>query len=461
MSWPPIYDPSYRPALDEPYWQRHEETMSADERRALILAKLQAQIAYCWERSPFYREKWQRAGFHPDKLKALDDLARIPVLTKDELRHEQEASPPLGRYLCAKPEALVRIHGTSGTTGQPTVFAIDRGDWARIAHAHARIMWGFGVRPSDTVFIGSPFSLYVGSWGALVGTERLGATAFPFGAGLPGQTERAVRWLARVKPTVFYGTPSYALYLAETARKLGIDPRADFAFRILFFSGEPGAGVPATKRRIEETFGGICIDTGSMAEMTPWMTNGECRFRRGMHLWQDIVYTELIDKDSGEKVPYGEEGVPVYTHLERTSQPMIRYYSGDLARWTDEPCPCGRTYPRLPLGIYGRADDMFIIRGVNLYPAAIENVLRAFPELGEEYRIIIDRNREMDTLLVQVEPAAPLEQMASQHLQERVEAALRRALGVATRVAIGEAGMLERTEFKARRVIDKRDLSFN
>lgn len=460
MTWPPVYDPHYRPPEDEPYWLRREETMAPEARRELILAKLQAQVSYCWERSPFYREKWQRAGFYPEKLKTLDDLARIPLLTKDELRREQQEHPPFGRYLCTTPETLARIHGTSGTTGQSTIFAIDQGDWARIAHAHARIMWGFGVRPRDTVFIASPFSLYVGSWGALVGTERLGAAAFPFGAGMPGQTERAVQWLARVKPTVFYGTPSYALYLAETARRLGLDPKEDFRFRILFFSGEPGAGVPATRQRIEATFGGICVDTGSMAEMTPWMTNGECRERQGMHLWQDIVYTELVDKASGERIPYGEEGVPVYTHLERTSQPMIRYWSGDLARWSDEPCPCGRTYPRLPLGIYGRADDMFIVRGVNLYPAMIENVLRTFPDLAEEYRIVIDREREMDTLLVQVEVARALalESEALTSLQARVEAALKGAIGVAAKLAVVPAGTLERTEFKARRIVDKRDL---
>jgi phenylacetate-CoA ligase len=457
VTWPPVYSKD-RLEENEPYWCRREETMPAREREALVLAKLQAQIAYAWERSPFYREKWQAAGFQPERLGTLADLARIPVLTKDELRREQEAHPPFGRYLCADPRALVRMHGTSGTTGKPTIFAIDEGDWARIGFAHARIMWGFGVRPRDTVFIGSLFSLYVGSWGALAGTERLGATAFPFGAGTPGQTERAVAWIARVKPTVFYGTPSYALYLAEAARKLGVDPKDDFAFRILFFSGEPGAGVPATRRRIEETFGGICVDTGSMAEMTPWMTNGECAERSGMHLWQDIVYTELVGKDSGERVPYGEEGVPVYTHLERTSQPMIRYWSGDLARWTDEPCRCGRSYPRLPLGIYGRADDMFIVRGVNIYPTVVENVLRAFPALGEEFRIVISREEEMDTLLLQVEPALPLSAEDEASLLREVEAALRKAIGVAARLALLPAGSLERTEFKARRTLDKREL---
>lgn len=460
MTWPPVYDPTYRPALEDPYWFRDLETMPVEDRRRLILAKLREQVAYAWARAPFYRRKWQQSGFHPDQLRTLDDLRRIPILTKDELRREQEENPPFGGYLCVDPGSLVHIHGTSGTTGRPTVFGIDAGDWARIAHTHARIMWSFGVRPTDTVFIGSIFSLYIGSWGALVGTERLGATAFPFGAGVPGQTERAVEWIALVKPTVFYGTPSYALYLAEVAQRMGYDPRRDFRFRILFFSGEPGAGVPTTKRRIEQTYGGICVDTGSMAEMTPWMTNAECVHRRGMHLWQDIVYAEVVDRDTREPVPFGEEGVLVYTHLERTSQPMIRYWSGDLTRWTDEPCPCGRTYPRLPMGIYGRVDDMFIVRGVNLYPAAIENVLRGFAELGEEYRIVISRETAMDTLVVQVESREPLQEdsEAARALRGRIEAALKRSVGVRAQVAVLPPGTLPRTEFKARRVVDQRKL---
>src|SRR3989442_395411 len=186
----------------------------------------------------------------------------------------------------------------------------------------------------------------------------------------------AVEWARELKPTAFYGTPSYALQFAETARREGIDPRT-FGLRTVFFSGEPGAGIPATKRLIEETFGGRCVDMGSMAEMTPWMTNAECRHRTGMHLWQDLVYTQVCAPETFAPLPFGAEGTPVYTHLERTSQPMIRLVSGDLARWTDEPCPCGRTYPRLPDGLYGRIDDMFIVRGEHIYPSAIEDTLRA------------------------------------------------------------------------------------
>jgi len=349
------------------------------------------------------------------------------------------------------------VQGTSGTTGKPTAFGISRGDMQRIAEAHARIMWGFGVRQEDIVFIGSFFSLYWGSWGALLGAERLGAVAFPFGAGVAGQTDRAIEWMREVRPTVFYGTPSYSLYIAERAKERGIDPARDFNFRILFFSGEPGAGVPSTKKRIEETYGAVCIDSGSTAEMTPWMANSECVHRQGMHLWQDIVYAELVDPATQKRVPYGQEGVTVYTHLERNSQPMIRFWAGDISRWVDDPCPCGRTYPRLPRGIYGRADDMFVVRGENVYPSAIENVLRGIPGFGDEYRIIITREKTMDEMIVQAEYVKGIDPQMISSLKDKLEAELK-ANGLRAVVQMVEPDRLERTEFKARRVIDKRDL---
>src|SRR5207237_1440144 len=271
-----------------------------------------AQVQWAWERSPFYRRAWEAAGVSPATLRTLADLRRFPVIQKADLRAAQAAHPPFGDYLCLAPGEVARIHGTSGTTGRPTVFGVGRDDWERIGEAHARILWGAGIRPGDTVLVASFFSLYLGSWGALKGCERLGATAFPFGAGLPGQTLMAVQWARDLAPTAFYGTPSYALHFAATARREGIDPRA---------------------------FG------------------------------------------------------------LRTSQPMIRLVSGDVARWTDEPCPCGRTYPRLPHGLYGRLDDMFIVRGENVYPSAIEDVLRAIDGFGGEFSVIVSRREAMDELL--------------------------------------------------------------
>jgi len=455
--WPPIYDRSYLPAADEPYWNRTLETMDPEEREVqIILPKLQAQLSYAYENSSFYRNKWDKAGIHPRDIRSLQDFDNIPCVTKDEIRRDQADHPPFGSNLCVPARELARIQGTSGTTGRPTAFGISRGDMERIAEAHARIMWGFGVRPDDTVFIGSFFSLYWGSWGALLGAERIGATAFPFGAGVPGQSERGIEWMKEVKPTVFYGTPSYSLYLAEKAREMGIDPR-DFGFRILFFSGEPGAGVPSTRKRIEETYGGICIDSGSTAEMAPWMTNGECAHRQGMHFWQDIVYTELVDRQTHRRVPYGQEGAIVYTHLERNSQPMIRFWAGDVSIWENDPCPCGRTYPRLPRGIYGRADDMFVVRGENVYPSAIENVIRGIEGFGDEFRIVITREKAMDEMIVQAERAHQADPSIAPELKALLSKELKKR-GLRAVVQLMDPGSLERTEFKAKRVIDKRNL---
>jgi phenylacetate-CoA ligase len=457
-AWPPRYDTTWRPASEAEHWAPELECAPPSRREAVILDKLRQQVAYAWERSGFYRRHWQAAGVSPATLRSLDDLARFPVVRKDDLRAAQAAAPPFGDYLCIEPSDVARIHGTSGTTGRPTVFGIGADDWERIGEAHARILWGAGIRPDDRVLVASFFSLYLGSWGALKGCERMGATVFPFGAGLPGQTLMAVQWARELRPTAFYGTPSYALHLAETARREGVDPKS-LGFRTLFFSGEPGAGIPATKRLIEETFGGICVDMGSMAEMSPWMTNGECRYRTGMHLWQDIVYTQVCDPQTFQPVPFGAEGTPVYTHLERTSQPMIRLVSGDRARWTDEPCPCGRTYPRLPQGLHGRIDDMFIVRGENIYPSAIEDVLRAIDGFGGEFRVIVSRRETMDELLVRAECAASHADPGSRTaLAATMKERLRARLGVTPVIDLVPPGELPRTEFKAKRVIDDRDL---
>jgi phenylacetate-CoA ligase len=458
-AWPTAYDPAYRPDQNDPYWFRDLETEPTEQRNQRVLRKLKAQITWAYERSPFYRRKWDAMGVGPHTLQCLDDLHRFPVVTKADLRTDQEAYPPFGSYLCVDRAEVARIHGTSGTTGQPTAFAIGRDDWARIANAHARVQWAMGLRPSDTVFIGSFFSLYLGSWATLAGIERLGASAFPFGAGVQGQTLMAVRWLRVVRPTAFYGTPSYALHLADIATSEGIDPR-EFGLKLLFFSGEPGAGIPATRRKIEETFGGACLDSGSMAEMTPWAHLGECSHRNGMHLWQDIVYSEVCDPESHQPVPYGAEGTPVYTHLERTSQPMIRLLSGDLATWTDEPCPCGRTYPRLPRGIYGRIDDQFTVRGENILPGTIEDVLLSDPSYGGEYRVLVTRHEAMDELVIQaeVDPRTYRESGSVARFRDRLERELRATLGVRTVIRVEAPGTLPRTEFKARRVVDDRDL---
>ena len=452
LAWPPVYDATYRPAPEEQYWDRERETMPREERDTYVLAKIQATMRWAWERAPFYRKRWEAAGLEPGDVRSLDDFAKVPTITKADLRADQIEHQPYGSYLCVEPHEVARIHGTSGTSGRPTAFAWSRDDMERIAEAHARIMWGMGLRPSDTVFIGSILSLYVGSWGALLGTERLGATAFPFGAGVAGQTAQAVSWIVQMRPTAFYGTPSYALRLAEAARAQDVDP-ASLGLRAMFFSGEPGAGIPSMKHLIESTFGAICIDSGSMGEMTPWMNLAECEHRTGMHLWQDIVYAEVLDPQTWRATPAGSAGTPVYTHLERRCQPMIRLVSGDLAEWTDEACPCGRTYPRFPRGIIGRIDDMITIRGENVYPSAIEEILRTFAEVDHEFEIVVTRPQQMDELSVRVESAAPPDSLA-----QRIGAALRAKLGVRPTIEVCAPGSLMRTDLKSRRVRDERKL---
>jgi phenylacetate-CoA ligase len=458
-SWPPRHDDGYVPAPGSEYWFPNRETMDPEQRDELILARLREVMRYARERSPFYRRKWDAAGLEVGDVKTLADYERVPVVTKEELRLDQAAKPPFGDYLCIEPEQVARIHGTSGTTGRPTAFAIGRDDWRAIAVSHARTMWAMGVRPTDTVFVGSVFSLYMGSWAALLGTERLGAAAFPFGAGIPGQTLRAVNWMAQMKPSAFYGTPSYALRLAEVAAENDVNPR-DFGIRVLFFSGEPGASIPSIRRRIEESFGGRVFDTGSMAEMTPWAHLSETTAHAGMLCWQDMVYTEVVDPASARRVPFGSEGTPVYTHLERTSQPMIRLLSGDLTRWESGPSPCGRTYPLLPRGIYGRIDDQFTVRGENITPSAIDDVLSGLAAYGGEHQIVVARAEVMDTLAVRVEYGDELagDEAAIAQFRQQAESALRTRLGVSTKVETLAPRTLDRTEFKARRVIDERDL---
>lgn len=460
-SFPPRYDRDYFPEPGNRYWFPKRETTTPGEREQAILERLRTVMHYAYEHAPFYHRKWDAAGIHPDNIRTLEDFERVPVVTKQELREAQQRAAPFGDYLCIPESEVHHIHGTGGTTGRPTAFAIGRHDWNTIAENHARVMWAMGLRPGDMVFIAAIFSLYMGSWGALRGAERLGAKCFPFGAGAAGMTARAASWLKTMRPTAFYSTPSYALHLAEVAQSEGIDPH-DFGLKLMFFSGEPGASIPGIRDRIEDHFGAKVIDCGSMAEMTPWMNAaGSWESSEGMLLWQDIVYGEVCDPKTYRRVAYGERGTPVYTHLERTSQPMIRLLSGDLTHWVNEPNACGRTYPRLPKGIYGRIDDMFTIRGENIYPSEIDAVLNKIPEYGGEHRIVIAREQAMDELLIRIEGKPHVYEAgesAEHALKQRAETDLLHALGVRAKVQIAPPDSIPRTDFKARRVVDDRDL---
>lgn len=458
-SFPAKYDNDYLPDPGSPYWFRTRETMDPEQRAEATLVRVREVMRYAYRTSGFYRRKWDDAGISPEDITSWEAFASVPVVTKAEMRQSQLDHPPFGDYLCAPDSEIYHVHGTSGTTGTPTAFALGRGDWDTIANNHARVMWGMGLRPGDTVFIAAIFSLYLGSWGALAGAERLRCRAFPFGAGASGMTARAVRWLCASTPKGFYATPSYALRLAEVARAEGIDPK-EFGIEIMFFSGEPGASVPSVRKAIENDYGARVVDCGTMAEMTPFMS--ACATEGtpgGMMLYQDIVHHEVCDPATFRPVPYGGEGTPVYTHLERTSQPMIRLASNDLTMWTHEENPCGRTYPRFPRGVYGRIDDMIHIRGENVYPTEIDNTLREIEYYGGEHRVIVTRTGSMDELMVQAECTIPtVDQTGLERFERTVATALQSTLGLRVNVEVLPQNTFERTDHKARRVEDRRHL---
>jgi phenylacetate-CoA ligase len=461
-SWfyPPEYDNNYMPNLNSKYWFPERETMDPGSREKAIIERLRLVMQYAYANSFFYRNKWDQAGIHPDHITSLENFERVPVVTKAELRQSQEEHPPFGDYLCVPETEVHHIQGTSGTTGRPTALAIGRRDWKTIANNHARVMWGMGLRPGDTIFIGSTFSLYMGSWGALLGSERLQAKTFPFGAEVPGMTSHTAKWMSAIKPKAFYGTPSYALHLAETAISEGIEPK-EFGLDILFFSGEPGASIPSVKNRIETLYAAQVIDCGTMAELSPWMNAAGSKQTDGMMLWQDIVYTEVCDPKSYARVDWGKLGTPIHTNLERNSQPMIRLVSGDLTHWTDgKDNPCGRTYPRLPDGIYGRIDDMFKVRGKKVYPSTINGVLNDIKGYGGEHRIIISRDRTMDELVIRMDAREELfvQEEKREALRKKAEEKLGAVIGVKARVEIVASDAMSRTNFKANRIINDHNL---
>jgi len=434
------------------YWNREKETLPAKEREAKVLALLQDQLHRAYETLPFYRHLYDGAGFHPDQVRSWDDFTkRVPVVTKQMLRDDQEANPPFGTYLGAEPDEIARIHGSSGTSGKPTLYAISKEDWEYTADIQAQGFFTCGVRPGDVVQLATVFSLFIGGWGSLLAAERIGATAFPLGA---GETERQLDLMHRVGTTVLVTTPTYALHMLETGRELGYDTAAS-PLRLGIFIGEPGSGIPGTRRTLEEGWGITVRDCATTSEMTPWATNAECEEGLGVHVINDEVWTEIVDKDDNhELVPMGESGAVVYSHVRRRSQPMIRFWCGDETRMVDDPCPCGRTYPRLPDGVYGRLDDMLLIRGANVYPSQVQRSLLEVPGAGVEFKIVLEREGSMDTATVQVEydPTGG----APSDLADRVRRKLKNDTNVNFEVEVLEPHTLERAISKAKRVDDRR-----
>ncbi|MGW0005748.1 phenylacetate--CoA ligase family protein [Nocardia grenadensis] len=448
------------------YWDEKRETREPADRDRLILEQLQHQLHYVYDRLPFYRRHYDRHGFHPEQVDSLADFtAKVPVITKKMLIADQLEHPPFGSYTRDfGVDGIARIHGSSGTSGTPTMYAVSQRDWDRAAEVHAMAQWCAGVRPDDIVQIGFPFGLFFGGWGVLQGVERIGATAFPLGV---TDSEKHIEMIGKLGSTVFSATPSYCIHLLSVAERMGIDLRTSTVRHVLV-GGEPGGSLPGTRRIIEEGWGATVVDAGSTSEMYPFQTSVGCEAGTGTHLMIDEVYTEVVDRDDYNKdLPVGERGAVIYTHLWRESQPMIRFAPGDETYLDTAPCRCGRTYPRMPEGVLGRLDDMLVIRGANIYPSAIETALRDVGELGAEFRIHVRTEGALDEIEVHAEVSTTTHELwlgldperlrhSRSAVVDHAQSLLKQRIGIRVPVQLLTPGTLEQTTFKARRVIDMR-----
>lgn len=387
--------------------------------------------------NPFVRRKWQAAGVSSvDDLRGWDDFRRLPFTVKRELAEDQAAHPPFGTSLTYPLERYVRVHQTSGTTGTPIRWLETKESWEWWARCWAFVLAGAGVRPGDRVFFPFSFGLFVGFWGGFEGARALGAMAIP-GGGQDSPMRLAL--MEALGATVLVCTPSYALHLAEIARERGVDLRK-LPVRTTVHAGEPGAGIPAVRARIQESWGARAFDHAGMTELGAY--GYECAEQAGLHVNESEFIAEVIDPATGQPAMEGEL---VLSNLGRWGSPTIRYRSGDRVRVAEAPCACGRTFMRLEGGILGRLDDMLIVRGINVFPASIEGVVRRFPAI-DEFQIEVFRDGELDEVRVLVELEDP---SGVRPVQE----AFREVLGIRLQVAAVPLKSLPRFELKARRLV--------
>lgn len=440
---------------DVPYWNPRMETMPREERQAVQVFKLKRLLSWARERSPFWRQRLAEAGVDPAAVRSVDDIRRLPFLTRAEFTRCQAESPLYGDLLAVPREEVVRHHQTSGSSGgTPLRIADTWKDWEWVSEMWCYGMYAFGVRETDVVYVVSAYGTFIGFWGAHYAAEKIGAVTIP-GGGL-GTVDR-LRRLLELEVTVFVATPTYALRLAQVAREQGIDLARESAVRLLIHAGEPGANIPATKRALEEAWGAKAGDFPGMSE-TGGSTAFECAEQcGGVHILEDHYIQEVIDPRTLEPVGYGEQGELVLTSFGRTAMPLIRYRTGDLVeRVPYQTCSCGRTYDLYRGGIIGRADDMKVIRGVNVFPSAVEDIIRRHPVINE-FQVVIDREREMDRITVRLEPAVGTDPAAVSEASREIARELAYAhQGLRFEVETVERGVLPRYELKARRVVDRR-----
>ncbi len=442
-----------REAIGE-YWDQEIETAPADAIQALQLARLQRQLVRLTEQSEFYAARVRAVGFEAGDLRSLHQLAELPFVTKDELRTEQETHPPFGRFVVAPREDWAELHPSTGTTGRPVNTIWSRHDVAVITDFTARTLWQMGVRPTDTVQNAFAYGLWVAGMSVHYGLQRLGAFLVPAGAALHSQ--RQIEFLRDARSTVLLATPSYGMHIAEVLRSIGVAPD-DLALRIGAFGGESGTENDSTRRKLEAGLGIDAFDYYGLAEVGPTFAS-ECRSKSGIHFAEDQMIVECVDPDTKRPVRDGDLGVLVFTHLTREATPMLRYWSNDYARLDRSRCTCGRTHIRALGGVVGRHDDLVIFKGAKFYPGQVEKTVRAFAELSDEFRIELTREAADSsqvaacTVVVEWSTSGPKAQVG-----ERLRSALRAELGVTPAIRFEGWGTLERTTFKAKRIVDITD----
>jgi phenylacetate-CoA ligase len=430
-------------------WDEAHETMSRQALQDLQAQRLRALVARVYDRVPFYRKALEERGLNPGSIRSLDDLGKLPFTYKKDFRENY----PYG-LLAVPMSQIVRVHASSGTTGKSTVVAYTAADVSLWSEVMARTLTAAGVTREDTVHNAYGYGLFTGGLGVHYGAERIGAAVIPVSG---GQTKRQITFLQDLGSTVITCTPSYFLYVAETAVEMGVDLRQT-KLRVGVFGAEPWT--ESMRQEIQTKTGVRAHDIYGLTEIIGPGVAAECSEQHGLHIFEDVFLPEIINPATGEQLPYGERGELVITTLTKEGVPVIRYRTGDITSLSVEPCSCGRTSVRMSK-VSGRTDDMLIVRGINVFPSQIETVLLQVEGVEPHYQIVVDRQKTLDDLEVWVEVSESVFTDEIRHLEEleqRLRKELHEVLGITARVKLVEPRSIQRSEGKAKRVVDRRDV---
>jgi phenylacetate-CoA ligase len=431
-------------------WNEEYETLSREKLEALQLRRLQDLVERVYFRVKPYRKMMDEAGVKPEIIKTLADINKLPFTTKDFLRDNY----PFGLFTVPL-EQVVRVHASSGTTGKPTVVGYTKRDIETWAEVMARSLACAGVQRRDVVHNAYGYGLFTGGLGAHYGAEKLGATVIPISG---GQTKRQILIMQDFGSTVLLSTPSYALNMAEAMADMGVDA-SSLKLRVGIFGAEPWS--ENMREEVEKKLGLKAIDIYGLSEIIGPGVSMECiEAQHGLHIFEDHFLPEIIDPDTGEVLPMGETGELVFTTLTKEAFPIIRYRTKDITRLIKEPCICGRNFVRMEK-ISGRTDDMLIIRGVNVFPTQVEHVLVGIKGVEPHYQIIVNREGSLDTMEVQVEVSDEIfsdEIKNLENLSKRIQAEIKDLIGSSCKVTLVEPKTIQRSEGKAKRVIDNRNI---